>query len=451
MTAEELLRRLVAEYRRRTPTSAKIHALARNFLPGGNTRSVVHFSPYPFVMERARGCHLFDVDGNRYLDFVNNYTSSVHGHAHPRIIAAIREQLEKGWTCAAALEPQQRLAELICRRFRSVERVRFCNSGTEATMLAIRAARAFTGREKILKMEGGYHGSHPDAEISARPRPELAGDPERPLSLPDGPGITKGVVKEVLVAPFNNQEAAERIIRENRGELAAVIVEPMLGIAGQIPPKEGYLQFLREITERHDILLIFDEVMTARLAVGGAQEYFGVTADLTTFGKMIGGDLPAGAFGGRREIMELFSPERGGILHHSGTFNGNALAMVAGIAALKLLTPAAIARINSLGEMLARRLEEIFNEAGIPGQVTGAGSLQHIHFTPEEVVDYRSALTSNEDAARALFFSLLHRGVFLSPRGMFCTSTPMDRKIASELVEKTAEAVDVLRAVAGGS
>ncbi|MBC7099347.1 aspartate aminotransferase family protein [Candidatus Bipolaricaulota bacterium] len=411
---------------------------------------MVFFKPYPFVMERARGCWLHDVDGNRYLDFVNNYTSSVHGHAHPRIVAAMKRQLEKGWTCAAAMEPQHRLAEMICRRFRSVEMVRFCNSGTEATMMAIRAARAYTGRDKIMKMEGGYHGSHPEAEISARPRPELAGAAASLLSLPDGPGIPKNLVKEVLVTPFNNEEAAEKLIKKHRRELAAVIVEPMLGIAGQIPPKDGYLQFLREITEENDVLLIFDEVMTARLAVGGAQEFFRVTPDLTAFGKMIGGDLPSGAFGGRKEIMELFSPERKESIHHAGTFNGNALAMVAGMETLKMLNAPTIDRINSIGESLAEGLRKIFAEAGITAQVTGAGSLQHIHFTAEEVVDYRSAMTSNETASKLLFFSLLNRGIFISPRGMFCISTPMTKKTANLLAEEITRVVGDLKGVTEG-
>ncbi|MGC8816496.1 MAG: aspartate aminotransferase family protein [Candidatus Hadarchaeum sp.] len=447
MPGVDPLKACLQEYRRRTPASRRIHARARKFLPGGNTRSVVYFSPYPFVMARGRGCWIYDVDGNRYLDFVNNYTSSVHGHAHPRIVAAIKEQLERGWTCAAAIESQHRLAEIICRRFRSVERIRFCNSGTEANMMAIRAARAYTGRDKILKMEGGYHGSYPEVEISARPRPELAGEAESPLSLPDSPGIPKGVAREVLVAPFNNAEAAERIIRQNRRELAAVIVEPMLGIAGQIPPRPGYLQFLREITEANDVLLIFDEVMTARLAVGGAQEFFGVTSDVTTFGKIIGGDLPAGAFGGREEVMELFSPERREFIHHAGTFNGNALAMVAGMATLKLLNATAIDRINRMGEYLAQELKKIFAEADVAARVTGAGSLRHVHFTRGEVVDYRSAMAADEIAARVFFFSLLNEGIFISPRGMFCISTPMERRTADRLVEEAGKIVGVLKSL----
>ncbi|MGQ9788890.1 MAG: aminotransferase class III-fold pyridoxal phosphate-dependent enzyme, partial [Candidatus Hadarchaeaceae archaeon] len=230
-----------------------------------------------------------------------------------------------------------------------------------------------------------------------------------------------------------------------------VIVEPMLGIAGQIPPREGYLQFLREITEENDVLLIFDEVMTARLAVGGAQEFFRVTPDITTFGKLIGGDLPSGAFGGRKEIMQLFSPEREEFIHHAGTFNGNALAMVAGMETLKMLNAATISRINSIGETLAKSLGKIFAEAGIAAQVTGAGSLRQIHFTAEEVVDYRSAMTANGTAAGLLFYSLLNRGVFISPRGMFCISTPMTKTTATLLVEEITGLVEGLKGITRGN
>lgn len=447
MRVEELLKQGEAEYCRNTPKSKQIHSLSKKFLPGGDTRSITYFKPYPLFTERAEGYRICDVDGNSYVDFVNNYASSVHGHAHPKIIRALKEQLEKGWTYATGIECQYRLGEIICKRFPSVKKVRFCNSGTEGTMSAIRAARAYTGKDKILKMEGGYHGSHPYAEISTRPEMEKAGPADKPLSVPDGLGIPKNVARDVLVAPFNNKGAAERIIKENKKDLAAVIVEPMLGAAGQIPPENGYLEFLREVTAAHDVLLIFDEVMTCRLAIGGGQEFFGVTPDLTTFGKMIGGDLPVGAFGGRDDIMDLFSPERKEFIHHSGTFNGNALTMVAGIATMKELTSSAIAKINSLGNLLKRNTEKIFEEAGIIARVTGAGSLHNIHFTSEDVVDYRTALTSKGEVTKLLFFSLLNKGVFISPMGLFCVSTPMDKKVVEKFTEELRKSTDTLKLV----
>lgn len=417
MRIEELFKRSEEEYCQRTPTSRQIHSLSKKFLPGGDTRSITYFKPYPFFTERAEGYRIFDVDGNSYVDFVNNYASLVHGHAHPKIIGALKAQLEKGWTYATGMKCQLELAEIICKRFPSIKKIRFCNSGTEGTMGAIRAARAYTGKDKILKMEGGYHGTHPTAEISTHPDIEKAGPADKPLSVPNGPGIPESVARKVLVVPFNNNEVAERIIRENKKDLAAVIVEPMMGAAGQIPPKDGYLKSLREATAAHDVLLIFDEVMTARLAVGGGQEFFDVTPDLTTLGKIIGGDLPVGAFGGRDDIMELFSPEGNGGIHHSGTFNGNALTMVAGMVTLKMLTSSAIDRINLLGNLLKNNIEKAFEEAEIAVQVTGAGSLHNIHFTSEDVIDYRTASTSNKEAVKLLFFSLLSEGVFISPGG----------------------------------
>jgi len=445
MRLAELLKKGDDEYRRRTPKSQQMHSIAKKFLPGGDTRSITYFSPYPFYTARAEGYRLHDVDGNSYFDFVGNYASLVHGHAHPKIVAALRKQLEKGWTYATGAECQYQLAETICKRFTSMEKIRFCNSGTESTMGAIHAARAYTGRDKILKMEGGYQGSHITAEVSTRPNIAEAGPADKPLSVPDGPGIPKSVLRDVLVAPFNNSEAAEKLIKENKKELAAVIVEPMLGSTGQIPPEEGYLESLREATEANDVLLIFDEVMSARLSVGGGQKFFGVTPDMTTLGKIIGGDLPIGAFGGSNDIMELYSPRKKDGIHHSGSFNGNALTMVAGITTLKMLTASAIARINSLAGSLRKKVEKEFEEAGVDAQVTGAGSLHNIHLTAEKVVDYRSAATVDKEAARLLFLSMLMEGVYISPKGLFCVCTPMDKKTVEAFTASLGKILGVLK------
>ncbi len=422
------LQKKYEEYIRRTPKNKKIHSIAKKYLPGGDTRSIAYFHPYPIFMARGKGCYIYDADGNSYIDFLNNYTSLIHGHAHPKIIEAVKSQLTKGWACPAGLEGQHELAEIMCERFPSLDKVRFCNSGTEATMFAMRAAMAYTGREKILKMEGGYHGTCPSFEVSVHPDLEKAGPPDRPVSVPETLGIQTNAVKDTLVTPFNNKEVTEKIVRENKDSLAAIIVEPIMGVAGAIPPKDGYLEFLREITHKYNILLIFDEVQAARLSKGGGQEFFGVTPDLSAFGKIVGGGFPVGAFGGPDEIMELFSPEREGFIPHSGTFNGNAITMVAGIAAMKLLTQAAIDKINSLGTQLKNKIEKIFEEERIIGQVTGAGSLYNVHFTSEEVVDYRSAETSDKEARKYLHISLLNKGIFIAPRGFFNLSTPLTKK-----------------------
>lgn len=445
MSLNKLMKQQYEEYEAKTRRSREIYLNARNYMPGGDTRSVAYFKPYPLFVERAEGCRLYDVDGNVYLDFLNNYTALVHGHSHPRIVKAIREQLDKGWLYAAGIESQYRLAKILCERFPSVRRVRFCNSGTEATMMAIRAARAYTGKSKILKMEGGYHGSHPLLDVSVNPGIDRVGPIDKPLSIPEGPGIPEGIVRDVLVAPFNNKDATEKIIRENRDELAAVIVEPMMGVAGMIPPRDNYLKFLREITLQYDILLIFDEIITARLSRGGGQEYFNVTPDLTCLGKIIGGGLPIGAFGGREDIMDLFSPEREGFIPHSGTFNGNALAMVAGIASMEELTVSAIEKINTLGSFLRDSIEKIFEEEGVAGQVTGLGSLYNIHFTNVEIIDYRTASTSSREARALLHIALINKGIFTAKRGMFNLSTVMTRREIDEFINSLRSCIQLLK------
>ncbi len=429
------LKKQVDGYERKTIRSKELHFIAKNCLPGGNTRSVTYYEPYPLFIVKGKGFEIYDADGNSYIDFINNYTSLIHGHAHPKILDAVKEQLKKGsWACPASLESQYKLAEIICERFPSVDKVRFCNSGSEATMFAVRAAIAYTGKEKILKMEGGYHGTCPPFEISVHPEIEKAGPYDRPLSVPDI-GIPKNVVKDVLITQFNNKEVTEKIVKENRDSLAAIIVEPMMGAAGAVPQKEGYLKFLREITQTNDILLIFDEVQTSRLSKGGGQEFFGVTPDLSAFAKIIGGGFPVGAFGGSDDVMELFSPEKKEFISHSGTFNGNGITMAAGIATLKMLTTPVINRINSLGALLKRRIERIFEDHGIIGQVTGTGSIYNIHFTSEEVVDFRTAETSCKEARKMLHIGMLNKGIFMAPRGMFNISTPMTKKELQKFVD----------------
>jgi len=446
LKVEKLLKEQHEIYEKRTPKSKEIHSVAKGYLPGGDTRSITFFKPYPLFTKEAKGFRIYDVDGNVYIDFLNNYTALVHGHAYPKIVEAVKEQLEKGWLCATGIESQYKLAKILCERFPSVEKVRFCNSGTEGTMMAIRAARAFTGRDKILKMEGGYHGSHLSLDISIHPEVDKAGPADKPLSIPESLGIPKSIVNDTIVAPFNNKVATEKIIKENKNELAAVIVEPMMGVAGMIPPKDDYLKFLREITMQYDILLIFDEIMTARLSVGGGQELFKVTPDLSCFGKMVGGYFPIGAFGGRKDVMNLFSPEMEGFIPHSGTFNGNAITMVAGIACMESLTPSAIEKINSLGNQLKKDIEKIFKEENIIGQVTGTGSLYNIHLTPIEVVDYRSAETSSKEVKVLLHMALINKGIFIAKRAMFNMSTVMTKKEVDAFINALRECTPILKA-----
>jgi glutamate-1-semialdehyde 2,1-aminomutase len=419
------------EYVSRTKTSKAFDEMACLYLPGGSTRSATDSRPYPIYMERGEGCYLCDVDGNEYIDFMNNYTVLILGHGHPKVKKAISEQTLAGVLLGAPSQSQFELARMICRRVDSVDKVRFTNTGTEAVMYAFRAARAFTGRNKVMKMEGGFHGNTDQTEISVSPDPNLAGPAERPLAVPDSQGITQGVLQDVLIAPFNDIEATEKIIHGNRDEIAALIVEPVMGASGMIPAKNEYLRFLREITTQNRILLVFDEIITFRLSQGGYQQICDVKPDLTAFGKIIGGGLPIGAFGGREDIMEMFSPKREHPMHHSGTFNGNAVTMAAGLAALKEIDDALISKINRLGENLRKRLQDVLVKKGIRGHVTGFGSLMNVHFSSRNVLDLRSAKANWDSASPMrdlLNLALKNKGIYTPSRNMFCISSPMTEK-----------------------
>ena len=424
-----------AEYYRRTSRSRGLYDAALKVLPGGDTRSSTFFLPYPVFMRDGAGCWLTDVDGNRYLDIVNNYTSLIHGHAHPKIVAAIVEQVGKGSCFASPHHLQTQLASILTERIPSIEQVRFCNSGTEATMAAIRVAKAFTNRHKILKMEGGYHGTHDAAQISVSPPVEEAGPAKSPLPRADCKGLFRGVLEDVLVAPFNDVEAAGDILARHAHEIAAIIVEPVMGAAGTIPADPRFLQFLRTASQEQGSLLIFDEIISFRISYGGAQEFFGVKPDLTTLGKIIGGGLPVGAFGGSADVMALFDPRKDG-LPHSGTFNGNPVTMAAGIAALNLLTRNEIARVNELGAAFRAGLQELFSDCGVQAKVTGVGSLAAWHFTESEVVDYRSAASGKSPLQHPLHLSLLNRGIFATPRGSASVSTPMGKQEIQDLLDR---------------
>ena len=378
---DQYLDKLQAEYRSRTVRSLELYQRASKSMPGGDTRAAVFFLPYPTFIVRGEGCHVYDVDGNQYIDHLNNFTVQIHGHNHPRIRAAAEKQLKLGTSFGAPHELQIELAEILCQRFPSLEKIRFCNSGTEATMFAIRAARAFTGKSMLIKMEGIYNGTHDCVEASIAPSLAQAGPFDRPNLVPSSPGVPRGVLDHVAVAPFNNLPATKAIIQEHKDDLAGVIIEPIMTAAGVIAAEPDYLKFLREITQKLGAVLIFDEVVTSRLAPGGAQEMYGVVPDLTALGKYIGGGLPFGAFGGRAGIMDIFSPKDGRI-KHSGTFNGHPVTMAAGIEAMKMLDRAAIDRLNRLGDKFRQDInEKIFGALGIKAQAFGVGSISIVHYT----------------------------------------------------------------------
>lgn len=441
---------LVAAYRAFAPTSEALSKRARAVFPGGDTRSSAHFAPYPLVMESGSGCRLTDVDGNELLDFMNNFTSLIHGHAHADVVAAIAAQAPRGSAYAAPNLAQIELAELIADRVPSVAQLRFTSSGTEGTLMALRCARAATGRQKIMKMEGGYHGSYELAEVSLVALPEKRGPIEAPVSLPVDRSFPDSVLADTVVCPYNEPGHAERLIDAHAHELAAVIVEPVLGSMGMVPATTDFLETLRRATARHDIVLIFDEVITLRLDFGGAQNLHGVTPDLTCMGKIIGGGLPIGAVGGRRELMQLFSPEQENPVMHASTFSGNALTMAAGLAAMRALTAAEIARINRLGERLRAGFDEAFLQAGLRAQAIGQGSVANILFTDTPVRSARDSLPGLAGAGyipRLLHLTMLRHGVMSASRLMYCISTAMSEVEVDRAIGALNESLRELRPV----
>ena len=439
---------LRTRYRDWAKGSKRLHEQASRYLPGGDTRASAHYGPFPLFMSRGEGCHLWDVDGRELCDFMNNFTSLIHGHAHPATVRAVSEQIARGSAYAAPSETQIELARMICERVPSVEELRFTSSGSEATNMCLRAARAFSGRSRVAKIEGGYHGSHEIGEMSLLPLPGVAGPLERPETLPPDRSINGSEVRDVVTIPYNEIEIARDLIGRHADELAAVIVEPVLGSMGMIPAAPEFLAALRELTLEHGVLLIFDEVITLRLGPGGVQGALGITPDLTAMGKIIGGGLPVGAFGGRREIVEVFNPQRRDTIMHASTFSGNALTMAAGIAALSDYGPEQVERINGLGDRLRGELNRAFAAAGIRGRATGLGSILGLHLGDGEIRHARDTLRGMAESGRTiqlLHLGLLRRGVFSAPRGMLCVSTPMGEAEIDSAAAATAEALAELR------
>jgi glutamate-1-semialdehyde 2,1-aminomutase len=445
MEPDKFIEKLHAAYAAKRPGSEKLHDKAGRFMPGGDTRNVTYYFPFPTFMKYGQGFTLVDVDGFEYLDFQNNYNSLIHGHAHPKITAAVVKQIQSGTVYGSPAESQFLLAEELCQRLPGGDKVRFCNSGTEATMLAIGLARYITRRYKILKMEGGYHGSYDVGQISIKPPLESAGPLENPHSVPEHAGISPNVLKDCVVAPFNDINRTESIISEYRQDLAAIIVEPIAGSCGMIPPEPGFLEMLRETATRFKILLIFDEVLSFRLSRGGCQERYGIIPDLTTLGKIIGGGFPVGALAGSKAYMDHFAPDRAGFLGHSGTFNGNPVTMTAGLAALTELTASEIDRINRLGEKLRTGLRKVLDKLQITAQVTGAGSLAQIHFTDREVNDWRSAATARTDLRAIFHLLLLDKGIFSATRAFFNISTPMGTAQVDKLIDAAQSSLTQMR------
>ena len=348
---EELWQDILDRYQQRTKKSGEEHQKAQRSLIGGDTRWATFYKPYPTYMLKGQGSRLWDVDGNEYIDFQNNYTSLIHGHAHPQIIAEAQKALEKDVIFGTPSEKVYELADLLTERMPGMEYVRFTNSGTEATMMAMRAARAFTGKEIIIKMDGAYHGSHDLALINSKP--DMSGE-AMPVPSTSKPGVPRCGLEAIKVARFNDLESVETLLKQYEGEVAAVIIEPVMNTAGMIPAAQEFMSGLRGLCDRYNTLLIFDEIVTFRLSTGGIQKLCGVVPDITALGKSIGGGFAVGAFGARKEIMQVFHPLSGSYFH-SGTFNGHPVTAAAGCAAVRLYDEKIIEQVNALGAAVKRR------------------------------------------------------------------------------------------------
>jgi glutamate-1-semialdehyde 2,1-aminomutase len=417
----------ISEYVAKTARSRALHEEAVAVMPGGNSRTTTFFDPYPFYFQRGAGAHIWDADGTERIDFNGNYTSLILGHAPHDVVKAVQAVAESGLSFPGPTEHEVRLAEIITRRLPSVQSLRFTNSGTEATMNAVRLARAFTGKPKIAKFEGAFHGTHDWVMVSVSPDPKAAGNRRRPKPVAWSAGVPPAVLKHVVVLPWNDADACAEILEKEAASLACVLVDPLLGIGGILPPVDGFLARLREITERLGIVLIFDEVISFRVGYGGAQERFGVRPDLTTLGKIIGGGLPVGAFGGRADIMNFYDPRKGGArISQGGTFNANPVTMAAGVATLNALTPDAYARLDALGERLRGGVTRLFAGTRRKGQVTGVGSLFCLHWTTEKLTDYRSSRPKDADLPLRVFLGLINEGILLTQRGLGACSLAMD-------------------------
>jgi len=394
-----------------TTESKKLFDHAKKYIPGGVNSPVRAFRSVggnPLFIDHAAGAYLFDADGNRYIDYVLSWGPLVLGHAHPQVVSALKAAAERGTSYGAPTVIETELAAMVCEMVPSAEMVRFVNSGTEATMSAIRLARAFTGRDKIIKFAGNYHG-HGDMLLVK------AGSGVATLGLPDSPGVPKGTAQDTLIADYNNLDSVRALFAANPGQIATVIVEPVAGNMGAVPPTDGFLQGLRAITESEGALLIFDEVMTGfRVSLSGAQGLYGVLPDLTTLGKVIGGGLPVGAYAGKAEIMRMVAPA--GAMYQAGTLSGNPLAMTAGLETLKILRqPGVFEGMVAQAEKLGAGIGAAAKNAGVPVYQTQVGTMFCTYFTDSPVTNWDTASQANIERFGKFFWGMIERGVYLAP------------------------------------
>lgn len=392
-------------YSQANPVSRAMHEKALKPLPGGNTRTTLHYDPFPLVIERGEGARVWDADGHGYADFIGEYTAGLYGHSHPTIRAALDKALDSGMVLCAPNAQEAELGQLICDRFPSVDQVRFTNSGTEANLMIVGAARHSTGRSKVMVFNGGYHGGV-----------FFFATGTSPVNAP----------YPFLLGAYNDVDTTKALIDEHADDLAIVMLEPMMGTSGALPAQPEFLSMLRERTQHHGIVLSFDEVMTSRLAPGGAQQLYGVTPDMTAFGKYIGGGMTIGAFGGREDLMSLYDPRRPDALPHAGTFNNNVLTMTAGATGLReVYTPQVCVEHNARGDKLRDRLNDIAVKSETSAQVTGLGSMLGFHFARGDILSPSDAAKTPADARALFHIEMLNRGFYMGKGGLSSLSLPL--------------------------
>jgi len=410
---------------------------AQKLMPGGVNSPVRAYQPYPFFTKRAKGSRITDVDGKEYIDYCLAYGPLILGHAHPKVIEAVKAQLENGTLYGTPTEQELELAELINKIVPSAEMVRLVSTGGEATMSAIRAARGYTGKKKIIKFEGCYHGAHDSVLVKA-------GSGATTFGMPDSLGVPEETTRNTIVVPYNDAAKFEEAVKENKNDLAAVIVEPVLGNIGLILPKEGFLETLREVTEHYGIVLIFDEIITGfRVALGGAQEHYRITPDMTTLGKIMGGGFPMAAYVGKEEIMKMIAPQ--GKVYQAGTYSGNPISVAAAIATLNLLRDGGddfYSRMNAKCESVVKPLQRLIHESNLKLQINHIASMFQVFFAETPVTDYKNAKTADNSKFMSYHAKLLDNGVFVPP-SQFETCFLSSAHSAGDL-EKT---VEVLSAV----
>lgn len=431
-----------------TSHSEALYKRACRVMPGGNTRDTVFFPPYPIYASHGKGCYVTDVDGVERIDFVNNYSALIHGHRNPLIEEAAQRQLTQLPAVGLPTESEILLAELLCDQIASVERIRFTNSGTEAIMMALKAARLFTGRTKIAKVEGAYHGSYDWIEVSVAPGSDVFGPDSAPASVRRSAAVTPAVADEVVVISYNDVEGTRARIEAEAENLAAVLIDPLVSRMGYAAASTDYLEMLREVTERHGIMLVFDEIYTLRLAAGGAQAKRNIKPDLTALGKIIGGCFPVGAVGGRADIMAGFDPSKGSPrLPHGGTYNANPMSMAAGYATMTQLTAEAYAHLDQLGDRARDGLHKVLEDAGVDAQVKGEGSVLAVVPTRKPIRSWRDFVIceGRGDRLAAFHRHMLDNGILMAPHGTFVLSTPMTEAEIDRMVDAARNGAHLLQ------